>query len=83
MRITNRVIITRETKDKIETRVTERIVEDDQGFMLLPGAAIQGIGESTPSTMKVQCNICTGQFEFGNDDDGRCPDCGSRDVSLV
>ncbi len=79
MRIINRVVTTWETKDKVVTRVTERIVENEQ-YQLMP---LMGPPKPTPSPVKVQCNICTEKFTYDHTGNGRCPHCGSIDVGLV
>ncbi len=81
MRIINRVVITKETKDCVETRVTERIVEDEQ-LMLRPITA--GVPESEPDVLKVECDICTYQFDLdGASNRAACPACGSKSVRMA
>lgn len=84
MRIINRVVLTKETKDSVVTRVTERIVETDQNNVMLVSGVVQTPGEaSNVSEFQVMCNICTYQFNYDNSGKCCCPSCGSRDVSLV
>ena len=82
MRLINRTIKTIETKDKLETIITERIVENEElqlQFIKPPQA-----GETTKKeeTM-VRCNICTEEFKFLDAHNGHCPACGSKDVNLI
>ncbi len=83
MRIINRVVTTRETKDGIVTHVTEHILEDDRYHMMPMIQAAPELAGSNPSEIRVMCNICTQQFELDDQTVSRCPSCGSRDVSLV
>ena len=81
MRIIKRVVLTKETKDSIVTRVTEHIVENDQYYLAQVGEI--GSVEHDLSETQVRCNICTQLFDYDNSGKCRCPACGSRDVSLV
>ncbi len=81
MRIINRTVLTKETKDCVVTRVTERIVENDQ-YQLVP-PAMRKHPLANANSIKVKCNICTEEFDATTGNDGRCPACGSIDVSLV
>ena len=84
MRITNRVVKTRETKDVLETIVTERIVEDDQCRLLPMIAVVLGASGTCSSEVEAKCNICTQVFALSDaPNHTACPACGSKDVSLV
>ena len=81
VRIINRVVQTKETKDSIVTHITERIVETDIGGVL--PVVVSGSRGSNQSSFQVECNICTQLFDYDESGNRCCPACGSRDVSLV
>ena len=83
MRIINRVTKITETKDKVETHISERIVENDEYHMPQILAVAPKQKKSNVPAFEVQCNICTQKFDICDSPNHRCPACGSGDVSLV
>ena len=81
MRITKRVVIIKETKDRIDTRITESIVEDDECHMMPVIAFAPDTAETGAPDVKIQCNICTQVFPYFDERNPRCPACDSGDVS--